>query len=317
MKKILFFSILALIAIFAPHTNGATLAMAPIIGGGLSLRDLENYANGNLSSFDGYDGDSYEADQYDNADGGSYDGYEGDFEGYDAEYEGDFEGYTGAHDDFMDFGGFNKSFANAGDSGRIFVMTIVNAGAGSLNAYLCPGYTYYPGTTANGVVLDGAFNDTAGAAGLTGSGTPKAVKEFFSFLMYSPVAIGGIKIESSVATQVSQQLIIEHLSPFKTLEQHIINLGSYQNENTFRDKIVTVPTPDLVMSSNTRIILPIVAGSTCTITFLAGAILNPAHALQKKMSKAKATIARVGLPKIKRAAVIARAPRRKSLRARG
>ena len=300
MKKILLFSILALVAIFSIPTHGATvLATVPLIGPrGLTLNQLEDYASGHLSSFDGYDGEG----NFEGYDG--YDGYEGEqnFEGYADEYEGDFEGYTGAGDDFVDFGGFNKSFANAGDSGRIFVMTIVNAAGGNLSAYLCPGYTYYPGTTANGVALDGAFNDTSGAAGLTGSGTPKAIKEFFSFLMYSPVAIGGIKIESSVATQVSQQLIIEHLSPFKVLEQQIINLGSYQNENTFRDKIVTVPTPNLVMSSNTRITLPIVAGSTCTITFLAGAILNPAHALQQKMGRAKHTISRVGLPRAKRQA---------------
>lgn len=298
MKKILYFTIIALVAIFAIPTHGAAiLAAGPMVGRGLSLRQLEDFANGSLSSFDGEDG-------YDNADGSSDEGYEGDFNGYDEGYEGDYDGYTGEGDDFVDFGGFNKSFANAAESGRIFIMNLTNANAASRTALLCPGYLYYPGSTMNGAVLDGAFNDTAGLAGLTGSGSPKTVTEFFAFVSNSPVAISGIKIESTVASQVSAQLIIEHMSPFKQLEQQIINLGSYQNENTFRDKIVTIPTPNLVLSSNTKIYLPVVGTSTCTITFLAGAILNPAHALQNKLTRAKATIARVGLPRMKRAATI-------------
>ena len=298
MKKIFYFTLIALVAIFAIPTHGTSLmAAGPIIGRGLSLRQLEDFANGNLSSFDGNDG--YEGEGYEG------EGYEGDFSGMnDDGYEGDFDGYTGAGDDFVDFGGYNKTFANAAESGRIFIMTLTNANAASRTALLCPGYLYYPGTTMNGAVLDGAFNDTTGAAGLTGAGSPKSVTEFFAFVSNSPVAISGIKIESTLATQVSQQLVIEHMSPFKTLEQQIINLGSYQNENTFRDKIVTIPTPNLIMSNNTKIYLPIVGSSSCTITFLAGAILNPAHALQNKQSRAKSTIARIGLPALKRRAAI-------------
>ncbi|MCX6265867.1 MAG: hypothetical protein NTW16_00715 [Bacteroidetes bacterium] len=292
MKKIFYFSIIALIAIFAIPTHGATvLASVPMIGSGLSLRQLEDFANGSLSSFDG---DEYEGDGY-------ADEYEGDFDGYADEYEGDFDGYTGAGDDFVDFGGYNKTFANAAESGRLFIVTLTNANAASRTALLCPGYLYYPGSTMNGAILDGAFNDTTGAAGLTGSGSPKSVTEFFAFVSNAPVAISGIKIESTLASQVAQQLIIEHMSPFKQLEQQIINLGSYQNENTFRDKIVTIPTPNLVLSNNTKIYLPIVGSSTCTITFLAGAILNPAHALQQKLGRAGATMQRVGVARVKAA----------------
>ena len=291
MKKIFVFSILAILAIFAIPTGGASiLAAGPIVGGGLSLRQLEDFANGNLSSFDGenYEGEQYEGEQYE---GEQYDGY-----------DDEFDGYTGYNDDFVDFGGFNKSFANAADSGRLFVMTLTNPNAASRTALLCPGYLYYPGSTMNGAVLDGAFNDTTGAAGLTGGGSPKTVNEFFAFIGTAPVQVAGIKIESTVAAQVSQQLIIEHLSPFKTLEQHIINLGSYQNENTFRDKIVTIPTPNLVLSSHTKIYLPIVGTSTCTVTFLAGAVLNPAAALTKKIGRASNTFQRAGIAVAKRAA---------------
>lgn len=300
-KAIFTMILLAFAAIFAVPTKGVSLAIFPAAGHGFDLRELEAFANDNLSSYNGddYEGEGYEGDGYEG------DGYEGDG------YEGDFDGYTGENDDFVDFGGFNKSFANAADSGRIFVMTLTNANAANRTALICPGYLWVPaGGSATGAAAEGAFNDTTGAIGLSGAGSPKTITEFFAFIANSPVAVAGIKIESTVATQVSQQLIIEHMSPFKTMEQQIINLGSYQNENTFRDKIVTIPTPNLVLSSNTKIYLPIVGTSTCTVTFLAGAIANQAYTLQKKMSRAAGTFARVGVKSVRRAQAMKAAPRR-------
>lgn len=294
MKKFILFAVIALTAVAAFALEsvavGASLAIIPTAGG-LSVRQLESFASGELSSFDGED------------DG--YDDYE-EYESFEEDFEGDY--YTGENDDFVDFGGYNKSFANAGDSGRIFVMTIANTATDARNVYLMPGYTYYPGKTGNGIVVDGAFNDAAGGTGCTGSGSPKTILDFYAFLQHCPTHIGGIKIEGSVAAQVSQQLKIEHLSPFKTLEEKIINLGSYQNENTYRDKIVTIPTPDLVLSNQVKITLTIPASCTTTITFLAGGILNPSHAMQQKVSRAKSTIAKVGLAPLKRKAVIKSRP---------
>jgi hypothetical protein len=259
---------------------------------GLSVADLEAFAKDELSSFDGEE----------------YDGYD-EVESFEEDFEGDY--YTGENDDFVDFGGFNKSFANAGDSGRIFVVTIANTGTDSRTIYLAPGYTWIPGSTANGHLCDGATKDTAGSnTGLSCSGSPKTITDFYAFINTCPVHIGGIKIEGSVAAQVSQQLKITNLSPFKTLEEKIINLGSYQNENTFRDKIVTVPTPELILSNQVQISLVIPASCTTTVTFLAGGILNPSYALQQKVARASGTIARVGLAPLKRMAKMKAAPKR-------
>ncbi|MCX6250724.1 MAG: hypothetical protein NTX61_08230 [Bacteroidetes bacterium] len=291
MKNIVYFLLTAVtifLTVFLHPIAGASVAAVGAVGR-ITVNDLEDFAKGKLSSFDGNDG----FDDFENYE--EYEGFEG-FENFDG-----FEGYTGYDDSFVDFGGFNMSFANAGDSGRIFVMTITNSDTTAAHiAYLTPGYFWVPGATVNGVVKTGAFNDTSGVAGLSGSGSPKVIEEFLGFIMHNPVAIHGIKVEGSVTAQVSQQLIIEQLSPFKVLQQGIINLGSYQNENTFRDKIVTVPTPALIVSNQVRISISIPAGCTTTFTWLAGAILNPSHALAQKMNKAKRTISRVGVKRAKK-----------------
>jgi hypothetical protein len=162
-----------------------------------------------------------------------------------------------------------------------YVMTLVNAAAATRTCYITPGY--YPDT---GTVIDGSFNDINGNAGLTGSGSPKGVKYFHAFLEEVPTICNGLKIQSTDATQVTQQLTIENLSPFRNLEDKILDLGSFTDEHSFNDKIVSVPTPGLVMGAQTRIKLPVVASSTCTVTFWVGAMLNNSKALQQKAGRA-------------------------------
>ena len=259
MKKIIFvFSAIlaAFLAVFIhPAAAGAMIAMGPIASrAGLTIEDLEHFAQSNLSSFDGA-GESFEG--FENYEEMAYDA---------APFEGEtFDGYDGYNDDFVDFGGPNKSFMNAGDSGRIFVMTIANTATVALTAYLVPGYNYYYGHALAGVVKDGAFYGLDGGsnntAGLSGSGSPKLITDFFSFLTHNPIHVGGIKIEGSLASQVSQQLIIE-----------------------------------LVISNQTRVSLAIPAGCTTVITWLAGGIMNPSHALQQKVTKAKQTAVRRAAP---------------------
>jgi hypothetical protein len=298
MKKV--FGFLALIAVilvtvFLGHEAGAGTSVAIAgVGGlmrtpkGLTVEQLENYANGQLSSFAG-ENENFE-------DYEEFEGYD-EFEGFD-DYE-DYEDYVGYNDDFVDFGGFNTSFANAGDSGRLFVMTITNTDvAAAHSCYIAPGLLYTPGGNINGVVKDGAFNDVNGAAGLTGAGSPKSIDTFFAFLQHNPIHIMGFKVEGSIAAQVAQIVVVTEQSPFKDLQSKPINLGSYQNENTFRDKIVTVPTKNLILSNQVQMLIPIPAGCTTTITLLVGGILNTSYALQQKGHRAASTIARVGVNKV-------------------
>lgn len=254
--------ILAVIAgfIIAPVVGAATLA------GGLSfasVEDLERYANRNLSSFNGEEEENFEGDEWLNS-----------FE--DEDY------YDGSDEDGIDFGGPGKNFLTAGIAKDTpYVMTLVNANAEVRYCYITPGYIDDQGT-----VLDGSFADINGDAGLTGSGSPKGVKYFHAFLEEVPTICNGFKISSTVATQVSQIMTIEQLSPFRNLADKPIDLGSFTDEHSFQDKIVTVPTPGLVLGAQTRIKLPVVGSSTCTVTFWIGAMRNVSKELEVKAGKA-------------------------------
>ena len=279
------------IMLFIPSHGISSVAAIP---GAFSLKDLGGYAEENFSSYEG-------------------DGFEG------------FEGYTGEGDDFLDFGGPNKSFATEITDPRLFVMTIANSDNVAHSAYLIPGYLWSPkqviGYTAvttaiedkapytttltpvypNGFVRDGAFPDTNGVTGkLTGSGNPKTIEEFFAFIKNTPITCNAIKIQNSVdPTQMDQQLIQRSLSPFRTLEEKIWTPGAYQTQDTYRDKIIVFPTSGLILSDQTQIEYPIVATSSITVTFFCGTPLNPAKALENKRNKAANTFANVGLDNVR------------------
>jgi hypothetical protein len=284
---------LALVAIsiaFANASQGASLAILPFMastGDGMTARQLSEYAHEHLSSFDGFEG------------------------------ENDF--YTGIGDPMLDFGGDNRSFANVMDEGRIFIMTLTNTvTTANRTAYLIPGITWAPGRTANGFIADGTFNDVAGNAGLTAAGAPGTITDFLAFIKDNPTQVNAIRVESSNSLQIGQQIVIEELSPFRTLQNRLITLASFQDENTYRDKIVTVPTPGLILSGQCRMTLPIVytasSNTTTTITFFCGAVTNQAQYLKNKMYQAQAGIInRGGLKAVRQAHQLADAANTKRL----
>ena len=264
MKKILLLTTICLglvASIFVPVLGAASLAIMPFMGGS-SLAELEAAARRDLSSFDGQ------------------------------AFEGGYPGYTGMGDDLLDFGGGgDASFLNLPLEENIFTLTLVNANAATRYAYLCPGILYTPGVTLAGVPLDGAFNDSAGnGAGLTRSGSPKTVAEFMAYIHKKPVQIARIKIASTVATQITQQITVQPMSPFRTLASRVLNPSSFQTQDTFQDKVVVFDVPNLILANDQQITYPIVGTSTCTITFYAGAILNTSKTLESRVSQAKATI---------------------------
>jgi len=204
------------------------------------------------------------------------------------------EGYTGRGDAMVDFGGINASFANEINQGRIYTVTLVNANAATRYALLAPGIIYVPGYELNGIIRTGAFNDTGGNAGLTGSASPQVIERFLAFCHRNPNRFGGFKITSTVATQIDQNITFTPQSPYKSLESYELALAAYQDENTYKDKVVTVPF-EFSIDDQFQILLPVVGSSTCTITFFGGAILNTSYALAQKASLGKATCIRQGV----------------------
>lgn len=260
MKKLSMFLILSVIGSFFFAPASAVLSNAAIM---MMPSRLQDFANQNFSSFEG---ESY---------------------------------YTGEGDEWLDFGGPNQSFASEKSAGRVFVVNITNALSTTETVVFFPGYTWTPGASGNNFLVDGAIK-TVGDKSITAAGSPKTIKELLSFIMKNPTNLAGIRISSSDATQIQQQMVYKELSPFKDLQSRIIDLGTFTNEDTYRDKMVTVPTPGIIASSEVELSIPIVANSTCSITFFFGAVLSASIALKNKRDIASSTFARVGIQNVQR-----------------
>lgn len=265
MKNLKFiFGLLAVLALaFTDSFAEAALAAGPI-----GVMGMEDYAQNNFSSFEG-------------------------------------NLYTGEGDHFLDFGGPNVSFASEKNTGRVFVVNITNELATTENVTLIPGYSWTPGATDADKkwLVDGDIYSDGGspAKKIIGSGSPKTIKDFLSYISKNPTNLAGIRISSNNSTtQIEQQLTVRELSPFRDLQSNIINAGSYTNERAYKDKMVTVPTPGVVLGPETEIILPVIGNSVCTVTFFCGAVLSTSAALKAKRNMAASSIAAVGLDTIVR-----------------
>lgn len=218
-------------------------------------------------------------------------------------FEGDIGIYTGEGDHFLNFSGAG-GFANEGHNPRQFVMTITNNTAANQVCTLIPGYTWKPGDTdeTRKVVVDGTMYRDGSSNTVDGAGSPKTIKEFLAFINANPTSLVGMKISSNnSATQLDQQMIISDLSPFRTLENKIINLSNFSDQNTYQDKKLTFPLNDVVIGAETEVTLPIMANSVCTIVFYCGGVFSNSSALRNKKALASANIASVGLGNIKQA----------------
>lgn len=239
------------------------------------VRDLEQIARENLSSFDGFDGGNF---------------------------------YTGQGDPFLDFQGEGKNFATIGQNDMQFAMTLQNGHATETRrVLLIPGWDFNPmdirvipsSGTATLAPKAGVLSETVAAANLLDldgkgnlsvSGAPKKLDLLYKWLAENPTALGAVRIQSTDANQVMQLMTYRKLSPFKDLETSIINLGMTQNEGTFRDKIVTISTPGMVLSNQSQLELLVMPNSTLTVTFFFGGSLNQSKLMQNKVNSAVNTI---------------------------
>jgi hypothetical protein len=205
--------------------------------------------------------------------------------GYFDGYDEDFDGYDGYGDDLVDFDGVGLSFAQQVSNGRRFTVNVVNALASDEEFIMFPSYV----PSSVNLMTDGAFLSIAGNA-LNANGKPKTIKNLQNFLFYNPGICLGLKITSTQAVQLEKEMTITPKHPYGDLENRTIFFADWQNENTFRDKVVTI-NEQFHVDNQHEIKTTIVANSTLTMTFYFGAILNTAKSLAKKNLKASNTIA--------------------------
>lgn len=218
-------------------------------------------------------------------------------------FEGDTDMlYTGESDDFLNFNGA-QSFANEVEGSRIFVANIsVDSIPAPKKVALIRGYNDGDSTILS-VDSDGEIKETSGnnsrkIAIVTGS--PSNIVGFLDYIKNVPANLVGVRVQSDKPEQLQQVLQFVEKSPFSSPESKDFFLGSYINENTYRDNIVTVPTPGIILGPETELLINLIPGAKVSFTFFIGAVLSTSSALRKKRNKAISHINAVGLNKVRK-----------------
>ncbi|MDX9932936.1 MAG: hypothetical protein RB294_10165 [Bacteroidales bacterium] len=217
--------------------------------------------------------------------------------------------YTGMGDEFIDFAGSKtQSFSSLEE--RKFKITITAAAGQSGQIYLTPGLLYnrnqltytqdadtkvitaaYPA----GYVRDGAFKDTTNTYSFSGVGSPNYIDWFYAYIDRFPMTMHMMRIRSTDATQLEQQIIVEQMNPFYNDRDQVIDPSAFKDENVYQDKISTVPMQNVTLGPDVRISTTIVAGTTTVYSFFLGNALHIRKALEKKQGKAATTMAAKGI----------------------
>ncbi|MFD2581507.1 hypothetical protein ACFSR6_03335 [Pedobacter vanadiisoli] len=199
-------------------------------------------------------------------------------------------GYVGQGDQFLDFAGSGVSLASAARNAKPFVITFTNANAAAREVLLCPGLI----RNATGLMATGAFNDTSGAAGLSGqSGSPGSIEWFNAFIEKFPSVVSGIKIATQNLAQMDQVMTLVKESPFQSHSSKVITPGIYASEGNFNTAILTIPEP-FYLTNEHKVKYVILGNTTVAITLMIGVSLNISKALRTKVETAKTNIENAG-----------------------
>lgn len=210
-------------------------------------------------------------------------------------FEGDFEAYTGEGDDFLDFNGKGVSFANEGATGRVFSMTIINKHTSQTKEVaLLPGYLQ---AVQNGLIAkEGSIDSDT-----TGVGSPNSIDNLLGYLRHTPAHLGMVRIQSTNTLQLNQDLVVEELSPFKSLGNRVIPVANFVRPSQFRDDIVEVPLNGTIAGAEVLLKTKVLPNTSVTYTFVFGAVLSTSVGLKNKQSKAVANITAVGVGNVRKA----------------
>ncbi len=219
-------------------------------------------------------------------------------------FEGDADMlYTGESDDFLNFNGA-QSFANEVEGARIFVVnfdvpdTITAAAKIAVLKGYEDGNTALPAISGDKVLVgkDGEGKSLFAKV----SGSPSSVTGFIEYIKNVPANLVGMRVQSNKPEQLQQVMQFVEKSPFSSPESKDFFLGSFINENTYRDNIVTVPTPGIILGPETELLMNLVPGAKVSVTFFVGAVLSTSSALRKKRIKAISHINAVGLNNVRK-----------------
>jgi hypothetical protein len=157
----------------------------------------------------------------------------------------------------------------------------------------------YSGQTVDGVLTDGTI-----ATSVTGTATDAALKIAYlqEFIKNNPTRIVEIIIQSDVAAQFSQTIVIGQASPFRKLSSNSLDLTDFTPPTNFNDKKAIIPIavvfPEMQLDNQTIILLPVTAESTVKVTLKIGLVHNPAAALYNKATQAWDAMKEAGIVQV-------------------
>ena len=151
---------------------------------------------------------------------------------------------------------FTNFFLDEDLEGEQFTFTIQNVNAASRTAYLLQqgDAIIDPTLSVTGRTKDGAFNDTANAAGLSAtSGTPNvSIESVAKYLQNKNVEVRKIRASFSNVQQVGQTLVLKNTNPLRIIRDTPIlftddKLKGVPDQTTFDVTTPFLLTPDVTL----------------------------------------------------------------------
>jgi hypothetical protein len=195
------------------------------------------------------------------------------------------------------YGGIEKIFNSQINKQTTFAFSIKNTKSSdeeiklayaSLSGVMGPDAPSTNGAVRSAFLAANAFPSVSGLAGTftARSTTSRSIEMFTAHYRHTPLRVVGIKIVSDNALQIEQTMTINNLSPFNANGSQEISLALHHDEHVQKDKVVTFRC-DFVLSATTEVILPVVANSSCTVTFIIGESISLRNGFENKLAEQK------------------------------
>lgn len=187
-------------------------------------------------------------------------------------------------DDYANYGGVQEVSQSqlrslqASTQAKAYRFYVTNALASEQTIILTPGLNYDSTDPSTGVIrteVTTPYESTTTGSAFTSAASDGSLETFLNFIRLNPVRLVGIKVASTVASQITAGVItVSTQSPFNAQDSvKSIYLSTYTDENRNQEKEVTAPIV-LNLDNQKLIKMTIAASSTATITFFVGQITN-------------------------------------------
>lgn len=191
--------------------------------------------------------------------------------------------YTGLGDNMLDFGS-GSSFLDEDSTGKRFSIKISNAGAKEILLQLNDIIAAVEGAT---IIKEGTPVEN-----VTVKGSPRTVDILVAYLKKYPTRLRSIKLNVDNSEQLDEPIRFRQETPWKTYMEEERIPSDYQSQDTNNPNMSEVDDiKDWVLSDQATILYNVRAGRSVTLSFLFGATLDSAKALDKKANDAAQTVA--------------------------